>query len=92
MEAFNQNEKKIPSEYKPIGAWGYVGYNLLFSIPLVGLILIIIFAAGGASNINVKNYARSFLCVWLILLIIAVIVSLILIITGGLGAYMLKSM
>ena len=29
---------ELPSQYRPIGAWGYFGYSLLFSIPLVGFI------------------------------------------------------
>ena len=35
------DNSNIPEEYRPISAWGYVGYNLLFSIPFVGIILLI---------------------------------------------------
>ena len=63
----------IPEEYKPISAWGYVGYNLLFAIPLAGFILILVFSFGGNNNKNVRNYARSQMIVWLIEIIIIVI-------------------
>ena len=47
----------IPEEYKPISPWGYVGYSLLFSIPIAGLIMLFVFAFGDG-NMNLKNYAR----------------------------------
>ena len=30
-----------PEEYKPITMWGYFGYELLFSIPCVGIIILL---------------------------------------------------
>lgn len=65
----------IPEEYKPISAWGYFGYNLLFGIPLVGFIFLCVFALGGTNNINLKNYSRSFFCAFLIGLIIAIVIG-----------------
>ena len=87
MDGYNNYEQteQIPSQYKPISAWGYVGYNLLFSI------LIIVFAVGGSENINVRNYARSFLCVLLLSVILVAIVVLIIIIAGGSLAYYMNS-
>ena len=66
----------IPPEYKPISAWGYIGYNILFAIPLVGFILMLVFSFGGTSNINLRNYARSFLCLILLGIIIFVVIFL----------------
>lgn len=71
----------IPPEYKPISAWGYIGYNILFAIPLVGFILMLVFSFGGTSNINLRNYARSFLCLILLGIIIFVVIFLLM---GGL--------
>ncbi len=72
-------ETAVPSEYKPISAWGYVGYNVLFAIPLIGFILLLVFAFGGTPNINLRNYARSFFCALLIvLLLVAAAVALML--------------
>ncbi len=62
----------IPPEYRPIGPWGYFGWQLLFALPIVGFILLIVFACGAVSNINLKNFARSYFCG---LLIFAIIVT-----------------
>ena len=59
------------SQYKPLSPWAYFGYNLLFSIPVVGFILLIVFSCSN-SNINRRNYARSFFCALLIAVIILV--------------------
>lgn len=70
------NENNIPSTYKPLSPWAYFGYNILFTIPLVGFICAIIFAFDN-SNINRRNYARSFFC-GLALLVIFVITIVVL--------------
>lgn len=63
----------IPEEYKPISMWGYFGYELLFSIPCVGFIILLVFAFGGNKNINVRNFARSYFCYMIIIAIVAVL-------------------
>jgi drug/metabolite transporter (DMT)-like permease len=62
----------VPAEYRPISAWGYVGYSLLYSIPVIGLIFLLVHTFSN-KKINRRNYARSYWC-WLIiaLLIMAV--------------------
>ena len=55
----------IPEEYRPLSAWAYFGYNLLYSIPVVGWIFMVIFALDG-SNINRRNFTRSFFIVYLV--------------------------
>lgn len=72
----------IPEEYRPISMWGYFGYELLFSIPCIGFILLIVFALGGTKNVNLRNFARSYFC----FLIIVVVLILILAATGVIGA------
>lgn len=63
----------IPPEYKPLSGWAYFGWQLLFAIPLVGFILLIVFACGGTHNINLRNFARSYFCALLIGAILAII-------------------
>ena len=75
-------QPQIPPEYRPIGAWAYFGWQLLFSLPLVGFIMLCVFALGGTSNINLKNFARSYFCVYLLLAVLAIIGLLILLISG----------
>lgn len=62
----------VPPQYKPLGAWAYFGYSLLFSIPLLGFILLIVFSFSD-SNINRRNFARSYWCIYLIAFIIGVV-------------------
>lgn len=61
--------------------WAYVGYNLLFMLPIVGFILLIVFSVDN-DNINRRNYARSFFCVMLLALIISVVALIPLFIFG----------
>lgn len=75
-------DNNIPESYRPISAWGYFGYNLLFSIPILGFIMLIVFACGGTANINLRNYARSFFCTFALALIIAAIVGIFVAVTG----------
>jgi hypothetical protein len=80
-QGFNPNN--IPPEYKPISMWGYFGYELLFSIPCVGFILLIVFSVGGTKNINLRNFARSYFCFLIVLAVLAIIITAI---AGGVGA------
>lgn len=79
------NNNIIPGEYKPISAWGYVGYQLLFAIPFIGFIFLLVFALGGSSNVNVKNFARSYFCILLLGLIIGAVICIVVFGLMGLG-------
>lgn len=63
------------SEYKPLSPWAYFGYSILFNIPVIGFILLIVFSLDN-SNINRRNYARSYWC-WFIIFIILVMILII---------------
>ena len=54
--------------------WGYFGYQILFAIPLIGFILLLVFALGGTRNINLRNFARSYFCLLIILVILVLVV------------------
>ncbi len=71
----------LPNEYRPLSAWAYFGYNILFAIPFVGFIMLIVFAFD-SSNINRRNYARSFFCAYLILFILLIIVLILCLVLG----------
>ena len=60
-------------DYTPITMWGYFGYQILFAIPIVGFICVLIFAFS-AHNINLRNFARSYFCFLIIVLVILGIV------------------
>ena len=81
---YNQNFNQgpaIPPEYQPISMWGYFGYELLFAIPVIGFILLIVFCFAPA-NVNVKNFARSYFCLFIVAAIVLLILGLA---TGGLA-------
>lgn len=67
----NNVQQTNSSENKPISMWGYFGYEILFSIPIIGFILLIIFSFV-PRNKNVKNFARSYFCMFILVLIIVI--------------------
>lgn len=72
--------RDLPREYWPMSPWGYIGHSILYSIPLIGWIILIIHACD-SGYIARRNYARSFF----IPLILAIIAAVILIILSTLG-------
>ena len=57
---------------KPISMWGYFAYQILFALPVIGWIIALILSFA-ASNVNVRNFARSYFCVLILIGILAVI-------------------
>ena len=49
------------------------GDELLFSIPLVGFILLLVFSFGGTKNKNLKNFARSYFCFTIVVIVLSII-------------------
>lgn len=82
--------KKIPAEYTPVSAWGYVGLQLLYCIPVVGFVFLLIHTFNN-TNLNRRNFARSYWCVLLltvIFTIVFVIIALLLTLIGiNVGEY-----
>ena len=73
-------EPVVPEENRPLGPWAYFGYGLLFSIPVIGFILLIVFSFAG-KNVNRKNFARSYWC-WVILVIALILIGVVILLTG----------
>lgn len=80
--SFQTTTVNIPEEYRPITMWGYFGYELLFSIPCVGFIILLVFAFGGNRNINVRNFARSYFCFLILGVILGAIIFAIMMALG----------
>lgn len=66
-------EKQLPKSYRPITGWGYFWRTILYSIPVVGQIVLLINAIG-AKNRNGRYFARSYFCALLVLVILAAVV------------------
>ena len=47
------------TKYEPITTWGYIGIMLLMCIPLVGQVLMIVWALGGCRKVNKRSLARA---------------------------------
>lgn len=76
-----QEISRLPEKYRPVGAWGYFGYAILFNIPLIGFICLLVFSISG-SNINRRSYARSFFCIYIIAAVLIGIAVVICIVSG----------
>ena len=59
-------ERNIPEQYEPISMWGYLGYSILFALPIIGVIMIFVFSFSKDENINVRNYAKSYILIYVI--------------------------
>lgn len=73
------------SEY--LGAWSYVFLEILYCIPLLGLICAIIHSFSD-KNTNRKHFARSFFARLLLVIIVAAVIVLILYLSLGHDAFM----
>lgn len=62
-------------QFKPISSWGYIGYTILFVIPVIGWICLIVFALSN-KNVNRRNLARSYWCALLVAVILTAAVGL----------------
>jgi len=77
MKAVEKQEiAKLPEKYRPMGAWKYFWYSVLFALPIIGFISLLVCAFSG-SNICRRSYARSFFCGFLIIGLVVVVSYLI---------------
>lgn len=58
-------------EYRPLNPLAYIGYAILFCIPFIGLVSMIVLAINN-DNINRRNYARAFIIVRILTVVIVV--------------------
>ncbi len=74
-----KQKNKIPAEYSPLSPWAYFGLQILFSVPIVGFVFLIVFSFN-KSNLNRRNFARSYWCgliIALAIIIVAVVIALV---------------
>ncbi len=80
------SNNNVPAEYKPISMWGYFGYELLFSIPVIGFIFLIVFAFA-SGNRNVKNFARSYFCMFILGIVVTIVLVAIAFAMGAIESF-----
>lgn len=81
----HMREEELPPHLRLMHGWGYVGYDILFAIPVIGFILLIVFAVSD-KNMNRRYYARSYFCKMLLVLIILTVIIVIALATGSFAA------
>ncbi|MPM75488.1 hypothetical protein SDC9_122481 [bioreactor metagenome] len=86
-----ENDYSQSTPYTVLSTWGFVGSLLLMAIPLVGFILTIVWASGGAYNLNRRNLARGYLLLMGIGIGIYVLLIAIIVASGG-TSYLLDYM
>ena len=64
----------LPENYQPLSPWAYFFLQILFNIPVVGLVFLIIFSLSNG-NINRRNFARSYFCIYVIILIAIILIA-----------------
>ena len=79
------------NQYRLLSPWAYVGYGILFTLPVIGWILAIVFALND-DNLHRRNLARGYWCGVLVAVIVAVILSIVGMVMGvsimdGLSSY-----
>lgn len=79
------NAFNLPPELEPLSAWAYVGYSILYAIPVIGLIFLIVFSISD-KNINRRSFSRSYLCMALLIVIAIAVLSV-----TGVGAQLVAS-
>jgi len=57
-----------PATQKPISTIGYIGYFILYAIPVLGLIVSIMLSFGSGRDLNRRSLARAFFVIKLLLL------------------------
>ena len=78
-------KETLPAQFRPLSAWAYFGYSLLFAIPVVGFVFLIVFTFNG-SNINRRSFARSYWCGLILVAVIVLVILLIAALSGGISA------
>lgn len=72
----NRKKSEILEKCYPLSMWNFVGYSLLFSIPLVGWIILFVISFDDEENINLRNYARSYLIIFILNLVLIILYNM----------------
>lgn len=67
--------------YRPISPLGYIGFQILYAIPGIGLLAVIIIAIV-ARNKNVKNFAVAQLIAIILAMIVIIVLSVVAVLNG----------
>lgn len=74
LDYFDEND--LPVRFRPLTVSEYVGFLLLFSLPIVGLVATIFYSTSSAENVNLRNFSRAMLILHIAVDALAVIIVL----------------
>lgn len=73
--------KELDAKYRPMGAWKFFFLQVLYAIPVIGLICLIVHAIG-SKNITKRSFARSYFVAILVSIILTVIAAIVVVVMG----------
>lgn len=76
-------QQDVPLEYRPVSTWSYVGYEILFMIPCIGIIVFLIIAFGANTNVNLQNYARGKCIIYFGVILLSIVISVLMVLLVG---------
>ncbi|MDO5688204.1 MAG: hypothetical protein Q4G29_02715 [Pseudoscardovia radai] len=59
LDYFDEND--LPVRFRPLTVSEYVGFLLLFSLPIVGLVATTFYSTSSAESVNLRNFSRAML-------------------------------
>jgi hypothetical protein len=62
-----------PEKITPLPVWKYIGIFLIMGVPILGIVMVFVWAFGSSFNRNTKNYARAILITFLIMLVLTIV-------------------
>lgn len=74
LDYFDEND--LPVRFRPLAVSEYVGFLLLFSLPIVGLVATTFYSTSSAENVNLRNFSRAMLILHIAVDALAVIIVL----------------
>lgn len=74
LDYFDEND--LPVRFRPLAVSEYVGFLLLFSLPIVGLVATIFYSTSSAENASLRNFSRAMLILHIAVDALAVIIVL----------------
>lgn len=74
LDYFDEND--LPVRFRPLAVSEYVGFLLLFSLPIVGLVATTFYSTSSAENVNLRNFSRAMFILHIAVDALAVIIVL----------------
>ena len=85
-------EDMLPRKLQPVSVGAFFGYSILFSIPVVGFIMLLVVAFSSGFKKSLRNYAKSILLAILIVVLLIVLLIALAIVGSVFGIGLLEEL